>query len=89
MSLIMKYNGNMNVISRLLKEYRTKQGLSYEQLSVKLSLIGINIHKQNLYDIEKNNRTVKDYELFGLAYVLNIDINELFKDMREMITNSQ
>lgn len=86
MSLIMKFNGNMNVISRLLKEYRTKQGLSFEQLSVKLSLIGINIHKQNLYDIEKNNRTVKDYELFGLAYVLNIDVNDLLKDIKETIS---
>ena len=34
-----------------------------------------------LYDIENNKRIVKDYELFGLAYVLNIDVNDLLKDM--------
>ena len=83
MSLIAKYNGNMNVIANLLKEYRTKKNLSYEQLAAKLELMGISIHKQSLYDIENNKRTVKDYELFGIAYVLGIDVNDLFKDIRE------
>ena len=83
MSLIAKYNGNMNVISNLLKEYRIKKNLSYEQLAAKLELMGISIHKQSLYDIENNKRTVKDYELFGIAYVLGIDVNDLLKDIRK------
>ena len=83
MSLIAKYNGNMNVIADLLKEYRTKKNLSYEQLVTKLKLMGISIHKQSLYDIENNKRTVKDYELFGIAYVLGIDVNDLLKDIRK------
>ena len=81
MSLITKFNGNMNVIGRLLKEYRIKSNLSYEQLSAKLELMGISIHKQSLYDIENNKRTVKDYELFGIAHVLEIDVNDLLKDI--------
>ncbi len=83
MSLIAKFDGNMNVIGRLLKEYRMEKDLSYEKLSAKLELMGISIHKQSLYDIENNKRTVKDYELFGLAYVLGIDINDLLADMRK------
>ena len=83
MSLIAKYNGNMNVIAELLKEYRTKKNLSYEQLATKLELIGISIHKQSLYDIENNKRTVKDYELFGIAYALGIDVNDLLGDIRK------
>lgn len=85
MSLIVRYNGKMNVIGKILKEYRIKNDLSYEMLSVKLELLGISIHKQSLYDIENDKRTVKDYELFGLAYVLGIDINDLFKDMKKSI----
>lgn len=83
MSLIAKFNGNMNVIGRLLKQYRINEGLSYEQLASKLELMGISIHKQSLYDIENNRRTVKDYELFGLAYVLSIDVNDLLKDIKK------
>ena len=51
MSLITRFDGNMNVIGRLLKEYRIKKDLSYEKLSAKLELMGISIHKQSLYDI--------------------------------------
>lgn len=85
MSLITKFDGNMNVIGKLLKEYRNRKNLSYEQLSAKLDLIGISIHKQSLYDIEINKRTVKDYELFGIAYVLEIDVNDLLEDIRKQI----
>ena len=83
MSLIMKFNGKMNVIGNTLKKYRIEKGLSYEKLSAKLDLIGISIHKQSLYDIENNKRTVKDYELYGLAYVLGIDVNDLLADIKK------
>jgi len=72
----------MNIIGYQLKKYRQKQNLSYEQLSAKLDLLGISIHKQSLYDIENNKRTVKDYELFGLAYALRIDVNDLLIDIK-------
>lgn len=81
MSLISKFNGNINVTGNLIKEYRLKNNLSYEKLSAKLDLIGISIHKQSLYDIEHNKRTVKDYELFGLIYVLKIEVNDLIKNI--------
>ena len=87
MSLIVRFDGNMNVIGRLLKEYRVKQDLSYEKLSAKLELMGISIHKQSLYDIENNKRTVKDYELFGITYVLGIDVNDLLADMKKNFKN--
>lgn len=83
MSLIARFDGNMNVIGRLLKEYRIEKDLSYEKLSAKLELMGISIHKQSLYDIENNKRAVKDYELFGIAYVLGIDVNDFLADMRK------
>lgn len=82
MSLISKFNGSLNVVGKRVKEYRIKRGFSYEELSAKLELMRISIHKQSLYDIENDKRTVKDYELYGLAYILKIDMNDLFVDMR-------
>ena len=35
MSLIARFDGNMNVIGRLLKKYRMEKDLSYEKLSLK------------------------------------------------------
>lgn len=84
MSLIAKFDGKMNVIGQKLREYRIKKNMSYEMLSAKLELMGISIHRQSLYDIENNKRTVKDYELFGLAYILEVDVNDLLKDIRDI-----
>ena len=36
MSLTARFDGNMNVIGKLLKEYRINMDLSYDKLSVKL-----------------------------------------------------
>ena len=83
MSLIAKFEDNMNVVNEQVKKYREERGLSYEQLSAKLELKGISIHKQSLYDIECNKRTVKDYELFGIATVLKIDVNDLLVDIKK------
>ena len=83
MSLIVRFDGNMNVIGKLMNKYRLEKNLSYEKLSAKLELLGVSIHKQSLYDIENNRRTVKDYELFAIAYVLGIDVNDLLKDMKD------
>lgn len=85
MSKIKKFNGNINIISNKLREYREEKGFSYEQLSAKLDLMGISIHKQSLYDIECNKRTVKDYELFGIAKVLKIDVNDLLEDIADKL----
>ena len=85
MSFINRFDGNINVIGRLLKEYRLKKELSYENLSTKLELMGIIIHKQSIYDIEHNKRAVKDFELFGLAKALNISVDDLLKDIRNKI----
>ena len=83
MSLIKKFNGKKTVVAKQIRKYREEQDMSYEVLSAKLELMGISIHKQSLYDIESDKRTVKDYELFGIAKVLNIDVNDLLVDIKE------
>ena len=37
------------------------------------------MHKNDIGRIEANERTVKDYELYGIAKVLQISMNELLK----------
>ena len=43
-------------------------------------LLGIDIHKQAIYNIEKGIRTVVDYELCGFAKCFNIKVNDLTDD---------
>lgn len=72
-----KYENNLNVIGPTLRQKRKELNMSFEQLSNKLLLLGINIPVTCLHRIENNQRTVRDYELCALAITLNIDINDL------------
>lgn len=72
-----KINGNLNVVGSKIKYYREKNKLSYQKLSDQLMLLGIDIHKQAIYNIEVGKRTVVDYELCGLAKCFGISVNDL------------
>lgn len=72
------FNNKINISGNKLKKYRLQRNLSQEQLCSKLSLIGITLYKNDIYRIENNKRAVKDFELWGIAQVLNIKCEELF-----------
>ena len=72
-----KYENNLNIIGSILIEKRKEKNLSFEQLSNKLQLLGVNIPVTCLHRIENNQRTVRDYELCALSIALDIDIKNL------------
>lgn len=72
-----KINGSLNVIGYKIKYYREKNNLSYQKLSDKLMLLGVDIHKQAIYNIEIGKRTIVDYELCAFAKCFEISVNEL------------
>ena len=73
-----KYNGNFNIIGKNLKKIRKNKKMSQAQLSNKLSALGITLYQSDIFRIEKNERTVRDFELWGFIQVLNVSCNELF-----------
>lgn len=72
-----KFEGKTNIIGNRLFFYRKQLNISQEQLCNKLALLGITLYKNDIYRIENNKRTVKDFELWGIANCLNISIEEL------------
>lgn len=78
-------NGRLNVVGSKIRFYREKFNMSYQTLSDKLMLFGIDIHKQAIYRIEKGTRTVVDYELCGFAKCFNITVNDLTNDYFEIL----
>lgn len=85
MSLHKKFENNLNVISKNMNEIRTNKNISLSKLSDKLMLMGIDISKQSLYRIEKNKRSVRDYELSGIALALEVSTDELLKNFVQSI----
>lgn len=84
-----KYENNLNVIGPTLRKKRKELNMSFEKLSNKLLLLGVNIPVTCLHRIENNQRTVRDYELCALSIALNIDIKELVIPFINSLKNSE
>lgn len=78
-----KYNNKANIISNLLLEHRNKKGFSKEEVCRRVQLYGIDIHRVELYRMEKGISIVKDFELVALCNVLDIDYNTEIKPIIE------
>ena len=82
---VRKLNNNLNVIRENLRNYRKEKHLSQADLTMELNLLGINLHKNDVYMIENNKRSVKDYEVWGFIKVLNISYDELFAGIEDKL----
>lgn len=82
---VRKLNNNLNVIGENLRNYRKEKHLSQADLTMKLNLLGINLHKNDVYMIENNKRSVKDYEVWGFIKVLNISYDDLFAGIEDKL----
>ena len=56
-------------------------------MTQELNLLGIPIYKNDIWLIEANKRTVKDYELWGFLKVLDLSFNELFNGIDDILAN--
>ena len=76
-----RYNDNkINVSGEKIRSIREARGLSREKLSSRLLLeLNIDISAQSIANIEGNLRTVVDYELWGIAKILEVDMKDLIK----------
>ena len=82
-----KLNNGLNVISNNLTKYREMRHLSQAGLASNLNLLGIPTTKNDISNIECNKRTARDYELWGIVQVLNIQFEDLFLDISEKLYN--
>lgn len=86
MSVTFKFDDKLNILGNIINKHRTKNKMSVEQLSSKLSLLGINLTADSIYQIENNTRSIKDYELASLSYILKFSVDEEFKEFLNLIT---
>lgn len=68
-----------NLIGDRIKELRIEKGLSQQTLSNKLETFAVYICRGSISRIEERQRTITDIEIDGLAKVLGVPVEELFK----------
>ena len=74
-----KFENSYNIIGNKLKIAREKANISQDKLSNQLSLLGITLYQSYIFKIEHNQRTVRDFELWGICSVLKIKAEDLFE----------
>lgn len=67
-----------NLVGEKVKYYRKKKKYSQKVLSEKLEVLAIYVCRGSISRIEDGSRTVTDIELYGLAKVLDVSIEEFF-----------
>ena len=74
-----KFENSYNIIGNKLKIARESANISQDKLSNQLSLLGIKLYQSDIFKIEHNQRTVRDFELWGICSVLKIKAEDLFE----------
>lgn len=69
-----------NMVGAKVRSLRLAQKMSQQTLSDRLETLAIYICRGSISRIEDRQRTVTDMELYGLAKVLGVSIEELFED---------
>lgn len=82
-------DGKLNVTGKNINRIRTERKMSAQNLSDKLIIIGLDIHRQAIYDIESGKRTVADYELGAIAEILGVTTDSLLNEYIELVKNEK
>jgi len=69
----------MNMVGSNIKKFRKLKKMSQQELADKLELMAIYVCRGSISRIEDKSRTVTDIELYGIAKVLDVEINELYE----------
>lgn len=67
-----------NMVGGNVKNARIAAQLSQKQLAEKLETVAVYVCRGSISRIESGDRTVTDIEVWGLAQVLNVSIEDLF-----------
>jgi len=67
-----------NLAGKYVKEIRESQGITQEQLAVKLEVAGWRVDRFLVSRIERGERQVLDFEAKLIAKVLKVSVAELF-----------
>ncbi len=68
-----------NRIGRRVKKIRGERRMSQQELSNKLELQGVYVCRGSVSRIEDGSRTVTDIELYAIAEVLGVGVEELYE----------
>lgn len=76
---IYDYNGKKNLCGEKLRQLRREKSMTQEELCHQMQLRGVVLDRFAIAKIEAGTRFVADYELFVLAQIMEVSMENLFE----------
>lgn len=67
-----------NIVGEYIKEIREEQGLTQEQLAIRIEMAGWQVDRFIVSKIERGDRQVSDVEVWLIAKALKVSVGRLF-----------
>ena len=80
MKIRSKAYGDLNLIGRNVESLRKTRKIKQKDFIAQLQLAGLDINPTSYSKLEGQTRIASDKEVFYIAKILNVDINELFTE---------
>jgi len=71
--------GDSNIVGKKVEELRTAKGIKQKDFISKMQTLGVDINPTSYSKLEGQHRIATDKELYVIAKILEISIDELFK----------
>ena len=71
--------GDSNIVGKKVEELRTVKGIKQKDFISKMQTLGVDINPTSYSKLEGQHRIATDKELYVIAKILEISIDELFK----------
>lgn len=80
-------DGKLNLLGERIAQLRKKSGLSQNSLARELQLLGVNLNKNAVSNIELGKRSISDIELFSIIAALHASADDIFHYGKKKLAN--
>ena len=72
--------GNANIIGRNVERLRKQRGIKHKDFVARMQILGCDINPTSFSKLEGQVRSATDKEIYVIARILELPMEELFKD---------
>ena len=78
MKIRKKEYGNANIVGKNIEELRKKRGIKQKEFIARIQVMGCDMNPTSYSKLEGQLRSATDIELYTIAKILNVKMEELF-----------
>ena len=75
--------GNANMVGRNIERLRKEKGIKQKEFIAKIQIMGCDMNPTSYSKLEGQVRSATDKEIYTIAKILNVQMEELFSSVEE------